>query len=230
MDMKSNESFHILFFDGARHVETSLDIQLQKLFPNLNIHIVNLIDNEEFVLPNQLSIANHKNLFVIGYSLGARRALDWAKNNSFTGTIYLLDPECWKPSQWYQWATQNKLGRFLFLFLMKKPSVLNLIAWILMKRDQKYVRLFIKNKDYRFHLYQDWLAAARYDIIPIEDLGILKSRLTVITSGETFFLRYIPLHQLEQQRIPCVTLSDSSHRQLWKYFLADKFNPSGSVR
>ncbi|MFN8414972.1 MAG: hypothetical protein U0U66_01430 [Cytophagaceae bacterium] len=222
MEEISNTSSHILFFDGATRVGNSIHEQIRKTFPGLNVTVVALTDNE-----NHLSYT-HENLVVVGYSLGARRALDWATKKTFKGSVYLLDPECWKPSRVYGWATQNQLGKIIFLFVVKVPLFLNLFTWLLPKRMRKQVQLFVQNKAFRNQLYQDWLAAAQFQVKPIESLGLSEDQLTVVTSGDAIFLKYIPIENIKQQGIKILTLEERSHSQLWKHFFKDQFNPNAN--
>lgn len=220
MEVKNISSFHILFFDGAHRLGKPIDTQIKKLFPELEVQIIPLTEKEILLTPHQ------ENILVVAYSLGVRKAIDWANKNAFTGPMYLLDPECWKPSKAYTWATQSKLGLFVFSLVVKFPRILNLISWMLPTRIRKYVQLFVRNKEFRKQLYQDWLAAAQFSILPLEDLGAMKSQLTVVTSGEAIFMRYIPLKNIQQQGVRLLSMTDCSHSQLWKHFLKERFNPN----
>jgi hypothetical protein len=222
--MKLHNSFHILFFDGVQHVGKPIDFQIKKAFPEHEVQIISLTKEE--IEPTQ----HLDNILVLGYSLGARRALDWVKETSFKGPVFLLDPECWKPSLVYVWATQNRCGKKVFSLVVKYPLVLNSLLWALPNKMKKQAHFFVKNRAFRNQLYQDWQASSQYRVVSLESLGAQKSQLTVVTSGEKFFLKYIPVEKIKRLGINIETITESSHTQLWKHFLEGFINPNESFQ
>lgn len=216
MEEKDITSFQVLFFNGARRVTNSIEWQIHKLFPTLDVTVVQLGDQEPHCL---------KNVIVVGYSLGARRALDWVSQHHYEGPVFLLDPECWNPSRWYVWATETIVGKSIFKLVVPSPQLLGLFSWALPKRNRKYLQLFIANKKFREQLYQDWQAAAEYTIVSMEKAATMKS-LMIVTSDEQSFLKYIPVEKIQQLGMKHKSMPESSHSQLWKHFFTSLVNPN----
>jgi hypothetical protein len=173
---------------------------------------------------------------VIGFSLGARPALQFVSNLSklpskfiSINRIILIAPETLAISRWYRFGTQTMLGRLTLKTLVSstrfKRIIISLSSLFFPKNARKIIHHKIHNGINS--LASAWLAYRPFEISAkdwIEIYDKQKEKITIVTSQNDNFVdlkkiqRFIRRNSSDEGKSIKWIISQSSHSHLLKEF------------
>ena len=178
------KDFIIIAIDFPFHGETEWN-------EGLTFSPENLIDIL-FSIINKLNI-NEKEIFMFGFSMGARIALDLLMRlPDKIKKIILLAPDGLKTNFWYWFATQTIVGNKVFHFVMKNPRLFLQILYALNKLKlmnqsiYKFMNYYINTEQVRINLYKRWTTMRKFkpDVKKIKSLIVANKIPVKLIYGE----------------------------------------------
>lgn len=173
-----------------------------------------------------------KTFSVFGYSLGAKFAmLTYAVMPSRIQQIYLVAPDGFSYSFWYNVLTKNELSLFVFKLMLANWNLFKKIIGIVSKLKFVSVPLYrfvcfnLESKSKRDLLFKVW-STFRYIKLPISELAMLirkrHTSLTVYIGKNDEIIKAKSIYQfLEKSKKYDLVELDANHSQILKLSIED---------